>query len=147
MGNALDIMEVASNGAAVLVAEMAKSGWESFRTAVASFFGLGGEETAVDELRLVDAAHTRLAESPEDSRNSMAEALQQELYIQLAAFLQKNSDATAELQALVDSSLSGEEVQEGRASVHHNTNSQVVVSGGSISTGGSIIYRAPGGNT
>ncbi|MDX3486616.1 hypothetical protein [Streptomyces sp. ID05-18] len=146
MGNALDIMQLASDGAAVLVAEMAKSGWESFRTAVANFFGLGGEESAVDELRLVDAAHTRLAESPEDMRDSMAETLQQELYIQLAAFLQKNSDAAAKLQALVDSSPSGEEVRDGGASVHHNTNSQVVVSGGSISTGGSIVYRAPGGN-
>ncbi|WP_436739634.1 hypothetical protein [Streptomyces sp. BBFR102] len=95
--------------------------------------------------RLLDAARTRLVECPEGERDAVAEALQRELFIQLAAFLQKNPDAAAELQALVDGADSAEEARGDRTSVHHNTNSQVVISGGGISTGGSIVYRAPGG--
>ncbi|MFJ4870526.1 hypothetical protein [Streptomyces sp. NPDC088757] len=146
MSNALDIMQVATSGAAVFVAEMAKSGWEAVRSAIASFFrqGQGGEEAAAEELRLLDAARVRLVECPDDEREAVAEALRRELFIQLAAFLQKNPETAVDLQELVDGAEPTEGGAGSRNSVHHNTNSQVVISGGSIRAGGGIVYRAPG---
>ncbi|MFD9485654.1 hypothetical protein ACFWBX_17035 [Streptomyces sp. NPDC059991] len=142
MGNELDIMQVAAGGAAVLVAEMAKSSWTSFRAAVVRFFGLGGQEVAEEDLRLIDAAQARIAECPESEREAVAEALRQQLLIQLAAFLQKRPDAAADLQALVDGAESAEEGHRVQASVQHNTATQVVISGGSVT--GSVTYQAPG---
>ncbi|MFH8350425.1 hypothetical protein [Streptomyces sp. NPDC018045] len=143
MEDALNIMEVATGGAAVLVAEMAKSGWASFRAGVARFFGRGGEERAQQELSLVDAAHARLTESPEGERDAVSEALRQQLFIQLAAFLQHHPEAAADLQALVDGADSAEEGHRVQANVQHNTNSQVVISGGSLSAN-NITYRTTG---
>ncbi|MEV5507894.1 hypothetical protein [Streptomyces orinoci] len=141
MGEALDIMQVATGGAGVLVAEMVKSGWELVRSTMVRFFQRGGDEVAEQELRLLDAAQARLTSTAESERASIVESLQQQLTIQLAAFLQKHPDGAADLQALIDQA---EQSGDGRASInaHHNTNSQVVISGGSIS-GGSFTYQPP----
>ncbi|MEU2363059.1 hypothetical protein ABZ616_20350 [Streptomyces noursei] len=144
MSDALDVMQVATSGATALVAEMAKSGWESFRGAVARFVGFGSEESVEQELRLVDAARVRLLDSPEHERDSVAQTLQQQLLIQLAAFLQKHPGAVAELQALVDRSEESDSGAGARVSVHHNTGSQVLVAGHSVSAG-DFTYRAPEG--
>lgn len=143
MGDALNVMQVATGGAAVLVAEMAKSSWETVRAAMARLFRRGGEETAEQELRLLDAARDRLVGSPDGERAGIAQTLEQELMIQLAAFLQKNPDTASELKSLVDRSGEADEVW-GRVSVHDNTASQVVIAGGSA-TAGDFSYGMPEG--
>ncbi|MGW1712631.1 hypothetical protein [Streptomyces sp. NPDC002156] len=143
MGDALDIMQVAGVGAGALVTEMAKSTWESMRAGVARLFRRGGEESAEQELRLIDAARQRLADSTESDRGSVADRLQSELMIQLAAFLQKHPDAAQELQDLADQVKGADEGDGARTSVHHNTNSQVVISAGDINASGGFHYRAP----
>lgn len=139
MGDALDVMQVAEGGAAVLVAEMAKSGWETVRATMARLFRRGGEETAEQELRLLDAAQARLVGSADGDRASVAKTLEQELLIQLAAFLQKNREAAADLQALLEQSEESGHVR-GRVSVHHNTGSQVLIAGHSVNAG-DFTYR------
>ncbi|MFB7830099.1 hypothetical protein [Streptomyces sp. NPDC056056] len=145
MADAMDIMQVATSGAAAVVAEMAKATWEPCRRAIARLFGRGGQEAAERDLQVVDEARARLTQSAESERESVAEELRQALFIQLAAFLQKYPEAAEELQQLVDGSDSADEAMRSRTSVHHNTNSQVVISGGSLHAGGDIAYRAPGG--
>ncbi|MGW7353628.1 hypothetical protein [Streptomyces sp. NPDC054784] len=142
MGDALDIVQVAGMGAGALVAEMAKSAWESVREGVARLFRMGGDESATQELRLVDAARQRLVESPENERGPMEDRLRNELTIQLAAFLQKNPDAAQDLLDLVDQVKNADDDHGARASVHGNTNSQVVISGGDINASGGFHYRA-----
>ena len=143
MGDAFDVMQVAAGGAAVLVAEMAKGSWDAVRAAMARLFHRGGAETAEQELRLLDAARERLVGSEEGERPSVAQTLEQQLLIQLAAFLQKNPDAAADLQALADRSDETGEVR-ARVSVHHNTGSQVLIAGGSV-TAHDFTYGAPEG--
>ncbi|MFE2102181.1 hypothetical protein [Streptomyces sp. NPDC059468] len=127
----MDFMQVAAGGAAVLVAEMAKSSWEAVRAAMARLFGRGGAETAEQELRLLDAARERLVGTVDGERASVARTLEQQLLIQLAAFLQKNPEAAADLQTLADRSDETGEVR-AQVSVHHNTGSQVLIAGGSV---------------
>jgi hypothetical protein len=138
MSGALNAIQVATGGATVLVAEMAKTSWEAVRAAMARLFRRGGEEAAEQELRLLDAARDRLVGSPDGLRAGVAQTLEQELMIQLAAFLQKNPDAAAELKSLVDRS----DEAWGRVSVHNNTGSQVVIAGGSA-TAGDFSYGMP----
>ncbi|MEL3946535.1 hypothetical protein [Streptomyces sp. LNU-CPARS28] len=142
MGDGLDIMQVAAGAAAVLVADMAKKGWKSVRSAMARFFGRGGEAAAQEELRLLDAAYVRLSESPESERASVAKTLEQELLIQLAAFLQKNPDTAPELQALVEQSEQSGTGAGVRANVHGNTSSQVLIAGRDVSAG-NFTHQAP----
>ncbi|MFI0818236.1 hypothetical protein ACH4TX_16110 [Streptomyces sp. NPDC021098] len=141
----MDIMQVAGMGAAALVTEMVKSTWESARDAVTRFFRRGGEETAGQELRLIDAARLQLIESAESERGPVEERLRGELMIQLAAFLQKHPDAATELQELADRIQQADGGSGARMSAHHNTNSQVVISGGPINAAGGFHYRAPEG--
>lgn len=142
VSDALDVVQVATGGAAVFVAEMAKSGWDAFRRAVVHFFRLGGEENAEEELRLVDAARVRLLESPDGERDTVMQALQQQLLIQLAAFLQKHPDGAVELQALVDRSEESGSKVGAQVNVHHNTGSQVLLAGHDVNAG-DFTYRAP----
>ena len=122
---------------------MAKSSWESVRAAMARLFRRGGEEAAEQELRLLDAARARLVGSADSERAALGKTLEQELLIQLGAFLQKNPDVAPDIQALVDQSEESGEVR-GRVSVHHNTGSQVLIAGRSV-TAGDFTYRAPEG--
>lgn len=144
MGDGLDLMQVAGGTAAVLVADMAKKGWETVRSAMARVFGQGGEAAAEQEMRLLDAAHLRLTESAESERAEVAKKLEQELLIQLAAFLQKKPEAAPELQALVDRSEQSGTGPGLRANVHGNTSSQVLVAGRDVSAG-NYTYRATEG--
>ncbi|MFI9749516.1 hypothetical protein [Streptomyces collinus] len=143
MGDALDIMQVAGVAAAALITEMARSTWESARNAVARLFQRGGEESAEQELRLIDTARQRLVGSAEDERGAVEERLRGELMIQLAAFLQKHPDAAAELQELADRVQQADGGSGARMSAHHNTNSQVVIAGGGINASGGFHYRTP----
>ncbi|GAA1708400.1 hypothetical protein GCM10009680_56590 [Streptomyces yatensis] len=143
MGDALEITQLASVGAAALVTEMAKNTWDSVRDAVAQFFRRGGEGTAEQELRLIDAARQRLVESTESERGPVEERLRNDLMIQLAAFLQKHPDAAAELQELADRVQRADGASDVRMSAHNNTNSQVVIAGGAISASGGFHYRTP----
>lgn len=143
MGDALDIMQVAGVGAGALVAEMAKSTWESMRAGVARLFRRGGEENAAQELQLVDAARQQLVDSSEGERGSVEDRLRTELMMQLAVFLRKHPDAAQELQGLVDQAKGADRGDGALTSVHHNTSSQVVISGGDINASGGFHYRAP----
>ncbi|MEN8655275.1 hypothetical protein ABCR94_33010 [Streptomyces sp. 21So2-11] len=146
MGDGLDLMQVAAGAAAALVAEMAKESWESARTAIERIFKRrGADETSVaQELGLLDAAHRRLNESTESERADVAKRLEQELLIQLGAFLQKNPDAASELQELVDQSEQHDTGTGLRANVHGNTSSQVLIAGRDVSAG-NFSHRAPEG--
>ncbi|WP_139140736.1 hypothetical protein [Streptomyces abyssalis] len=139
----LDVLQVATGASSVLVAEMLMTGWRSVRNTMSGIFGRGGEKSAEEELQLLDAAHRRLNESSDNERDALVGAVQQELTIQLAAFLQKNPDAVTELQALVDNASETPDRSGMQVNAHSNTDSQVIVSGGSVSPGGSIVYRAP----
>lgn len=143
MGDTLDIMQVAGVGAGALVAEMAKSTWESMRAGVARLFQRGGEESAAQELQLVDAARQQLVDSSEGERGSVEDRLRTELMMQLAVFLRKHPDAAQELQGLVDQVKKADRGDGALTSVHHNTSSQVVISGGDINASGGFHYRAP----
>lgn len=147
MGDGLDPMQVAAGAAAILVADMAKKSWESMRTAMKRVFKRGSEvdETSVEqELRLLETAHRRLNESTDAEREGVAKRLEQELLIQLGAFLQKNPEATPDLQALVEQSEQSNTTEGVRASVHGNTGSQVLIAGRDASAG-NFTYRAPEG--
>ncbi|WP_345962188.1 hypothetical protein ABDE16_09040 [Streptomyces sp. BRB040] len=139
----MDIMQVAGVGAAALVTEMAKSTWESVRAGVRRLLRRDGEQGSEQVLQLVDAARQQLIASPASEREAVEERLRGELMIQLAAFLQRHPDAASELQELAEQSQGADDSAGARTHVHHNSNSQVVISGGAISASGGFHYRAP----
>ncbi|MGX1760385.1 hypothetical protein ACWIG5_26300 [Streptomyces lydicus] len=139
----LDIMQVAGVGAAALVTEMAKSTWDSVRAGVRRVLRRDGERGSAQVLQLVDAARQQLIDSPEYEREAVEERLRGELMIQLAAFLQRHPDAAAELQTLAEQTQGADNSAAARTNVHHNSNSQVVISGGSINASGGFHYRTP----
>lgn len=141
MTDAFNVMEVATSGAGVLVAEMAKSSWQSVRDAMVGLFRQGNEEAANEELRVLDLRHTQLVGATETEQEAVAEEVRGMLAIQLAAFLQRCPDAATGLMALVRE----RENEAGTApaanmTARGNTNSQVIMSGNSI-TGGNFTYR------
>lgn len=136
-------MQVAGVGAAALVAEMAKSTWETVRAVVARMLRRDGERGAEQVLMLVDGARQQLIDSPESERGPVEERLRGELLIQLAAFLQRHPDAASELQRLTEQVEGDSAVAGARTNVHHNTNSQVVISGGAINASGGFHYGRP----
>ncbi|MFG2961033.1 hypothetical protein ACGF5O_45845 [Streptomyces sp. NPDC048291] len=139
----MDIMQVAGVGAGALVTEMAKSTWDSMRAAVARLFRRGGEGSAEQDLRLIDTARQRLVAGSEGERGSVEDRLRTELMIQLAAFLQKHPDAAQELQDLAAQAKGTRDGDGARTSVHHDTQSMVVVSGGDINASAGFHYRTP----
>ncbi|MFH9075649.1 hypothetical protein [Streptomyces alboflavus] len=139
----MDMLQLAGAGATALVAEMVRSGWESVREAVLRFFRKGGEAAAEEEVRLVDAGRQRLADSAESDRDAVAEQLQRDLTIQLAAFLQKHPQAADELQALVDGAQQDGDGAQPHLAANNNSNSQVIITGGSLSAGGGFHYHPP----
>ncbi|MFF7166943.1 hypothetical protein ACFZBP_37120 [Streptomyces sp. NPDC008086] len=143
MGDALDIMQVAGVGAAALVTEMVRNTWDSVRGAVARILRRDGEQGAGQVLQLIDTARQQLVDSPESERGTVEEQLRRDLLIQLAAFLQRHPDAAQELQELADKVQGDDEDSGARTSVHHNTNSQVVIAGGAINASGGFHYRTP----
>lgn len=145
MGDALDIMQVAGVGAAALVTEMVRSTWDSVRGAMARILRRDGEQGAGQVLDLIDAARQQLVDIPDSERGTVEERLHRDLSIQLAAFLQRHPDAAQELQELADTVQGADEGADTRTSVHHNTNSQVVIAGGAINASGGFHYRAPEG--
>lgn len=139
----MDIMQVAGAGAAALVAEMIKSSWGSMRTAVSRLLRRDGDQGAEQVLQVVDIARQQLIDSPEDERPAVEGRLRDELMIQLAAFLQRHPDAATELEELAEEAHGAGEGAGAQTSVHHNTNSQVVISSGSINASGGFHYRSP----
>ncbi|MFD9292790.1 hypothetical protein ACFWBV_31915 [Streptomyces sp. NPDC060030] len=143
MTEAFNVIEVATSGAGVLAAEMARSSWQGVRDALVSFFRGGNEGTAADELRVLDLHQTRLLETPEADREQVREEICQELFIQLKGFLAKYPDAAVDLVALVRERqrANGEASSAPRMVAENNSNSQVIMTGNSI-FGGSFNYRA-----
>ncbi|MFJ6012423.1 hypothetical protein [Streptomyces sp. NPDC092952] len=143
MAEAFDVLEVATSGAGVLAAEMARSGWQGVRDALVAFFRGGNEGTAPDELRVVDLHHARLLETPEAERERVREEICQELVMQLRSFLAKYPGTAVDLMALVRERqrANGEGSSGPRMTAENNKNSQVIMTGQSI-FGGSFTYRA-----
>ncbi|GHI86560.1 hypothetical protein [Streptomyces xanthophaeus] len=143
MTEAFNVLEVATSGAGVLAAEMARSGWQGVRDALVAFFRGGNEGTAADELRVLDLHQVRLVETPEAERERVREEICGELFIQLKGFLAKYPDTAVDLMALVRERqrANGEGNSGPRMVAENNTNSQVVMTGNSI-FGGSFTYRA-----
>ncbi|MFF2624470.1 hypothetical protein ACFVUN_01705 [Kitasatospora griseola] len=139
----MEIVQLADLGAAALVAEMTTTAWESVRELAVRLFRRGGEIGVEQEIHLIDEARRRLTEAAESDLGAVTERLRQELMIQLAAFLQKNPDAAGELQQIVNGAAKYGPNVVGRVSAHHNTHSQIVISGGAISAGGGIHFRVP----
>ncbi|MFF7888531.1 MULTISPECIES: hypothetical protein [unclassified Streptomyces] len=122
---------------------MAKSTWDSVRAAVARLFRRGGEESAEQELQLVDSSRQQLLDSAASERGSVEQQLRSELEMQLAVFLRKHPDAVQELQDLIDQVKGADNGDGARTSVHHNTESMVVISNGDINASGGFHYRSP----
>lgn len=101
MTEAFNVLEVATSGAGVLAAEMARSSWQGVRDALVAFFRGGNEGAATDELRVLDLHQTRLLETPEAERERVREEICQELFIQLKGFLTKYPETAVDLMALV----------------------------------------------
>ncbi|MFF9503004.1 hypothetical protein [Streptomyces sp. NPDC014656] len=143
MTEAFNILEVATSGAGVLAAEMARSSWQGVRDALVAFFRRGNEGTAADELRVLDLHQVRLLETPEAERERVREEVCRELFIQLKGFLQKYPETAVDLMALVRERQrdNGEGSSGPRMVAENNTNSQVIMTGQSI-FGGSFTYRA-----
>lgn len=142
----MDYMQVADAGAVALVTEMAKSTWDSLRGSVSRLLRRDGEQSADQTLRLIDTARQELVDSAGDERGAVEQRVRRDLTIQLAAFLMRYPDAAAQLRELVDSVRGIASGAGPQTSVHHNTGSQVVISGGDINASGGIHYRAPEGN-
>ncbi|MGW1464554.1 hypothetical protein ACWCPT_09435 [Streptomyces sp. NPDC002308] len=143
MTEAFNVIEVATSGAGVLAAEMARSSWQGVRGALVSFFRGGNEATAADELRVLDLHQGRLLETSEADRERVREEICRELFIQLKGFLVKYPEMAVDLMALVHERerASGEASSGPRMVAENNTNSQVIMTGSSI-FGGSFTYRA-----
>jgi hypothetical protein len=144
MSDAVDVMALASSGANVLVAEMAKAGWEAVRSAMARLFRRGGDDAASRQLELLDVARQELMRAAGSDRAAVAERLRQQWLIQLAAVLQVFPEAVEDLRSLIAQAPPEAEGDSGaRLTAQGNTNSQVIMSGGSINAG-DIHYGVPG---
>ncbi|WP_407838746.1 hypothetical protein ACE1OC_23990 [Streptomyces sp. DSM 116496] len=141
MSELMSAGDLAAMGAAALVAEMARSTWQGVRDAVARFFGSRDEEGAAGQVLQLDAGYELLSRTDDAHQPAAENALRTTLGIQLEAFLRSQPEAAAEFQALIEKTtgVSGP-VEGSRLSVRGNTNSQIVVSGGSI-TGNTLHYR------
>jgi hypothetical protein len=141
MTEAFNVLEVATSGAGVLAAEMARSSWQGVRDALVAFFRGGNEATAADELRVVDLQQARLLEAPEAERERVRELVCKELFDQLKGFLQKYPHAAVDLMALVRERerANGEGAAGPRMVAQNNTHSQVIMSNSIL--GGTFNYR------
>ncbi|MEV7213419.1 hypothetical protein AB0O31_10065 [Kitasatospora cineracea] len=145
MTDGIDLFQIATSGAAAVAAEMATTGWEAFRSAIVRFLHRGGPEAAERELRVIDEARSRLMAYPEGERAAGGEELRRALFIQFAAFLQKYPEAASELQEIAAGVGEAQAGRQSRTSVHHNTNSQVVIAAGPVHLSGGMGNRRPGG--
>ncbi|MET7505771.1 hypothetical protein ACPCDX_23820 [Streptomyces koyangensis] len=141
--------ELAAGGAMVLVTEMARSTWESFRAAVASFFRSGppeqvDEQRADDEMRTIEAARTRLLQAPQTQREAVTQQVQQQLMFQLGMFLREHPESQAALRSLIASVTDSSPGTVQHNNVVNNTDSQVIISGGSLNAP-SITFHPQGG--
>ncbi|WP_328299192.1 hypothetical protein OG389_16190 [Streptomyces sp. NBC_00435] len=143
MSEVLNVAELAATGAAALVAEMARTTWQSVRDAMARVFGWGNEEpeAVARQLLQLDAGYELLNGTEQADQEAVANALRTTLGIQLQTFLRQHPEAAGELRALVQRSEASEPGGDGgRVIARNNTNSQVVISGGSI-IGNTLHYR------
>lgn len=142
MTEAFNALEVATSGAGVLAAEMARTSWETARDAMARFFRRGNEATADDEIRVLDLRQARLVGSSEAEREQVREEVVGDLFVQLKSFLDRYPEAAPALIDLVrERERSGDGGDAGpRMTARGNTNSQVIMTGNSI-MGGSFTYR------
>ncbi|MFB6517581.1 hypothetical protein [Streptomyces sp. NPDC056401] len=143
MSEVLNVAELAATGAAALVAEMARTTWQSARDAMARFFGWGDQEpeAVAGQLLQLDAGYELLNRTEEADQEAVANALRTTLGIQLQTFLRQHPEAAGELRALIHQSDQASEPGDGgRLIARNNTHSQVVISGGSI-IGNTLHYR------
>jgi hypothetical protein len=139
----IDLMQLASQGAQVLVAEMVKSGWAGLRDRLVRIFRRAGGMPR--HLEMLDADQQELAQAPEEERDAVEARLLGRWKLQLAALLDQYPETGGELLALIESSASS---AGGRSGGHvivasGNTASQVVQAAGDVRTGGGDISFTP----
>ena len=143
MNSGIDPIQLASQGAQVLVAEMVKTGWAALRGRLASIFRRTG--SAPRQLEMLDADQQELSQAPEGGREAVRARLLARWNLQLAALLDLYPDAGEDLLALIEE-LAG---SEGEGSGGHtvsafgNVASRVVQAGGDVHTGGGDISFTP----
>ncbi|MFJ1754978.1 hypothetical protein [Kitasatospora sp. NPDC088134] len=145
MADVIDLGQVATSGAAALVAGMATTGWDSCRAAIARLLGRGGREPVERELRIIDDTRTRFLGCAEEEREVGRSQAQQTLFVQLMAFLQKYPEAAAELGEFADGRAGGAAAPS--IGVQYNRDSQIVIAAGPVRVDGGMGNRIPGGTS
>jgi hypothetical protein len=135
-------MQLASQGAQVLVAEMVKSGWANLRDKLSAIFRRAG--SASRHLEMIDADRQQLIQVTEAEQETVRARLVSRWQLQLGAFLEQYPEAGEDLVVLIESSSGGS----GNQDVHSlaafgNTSSQIVQAAGDIRTGGGDISLTP----
>jgi hypothetical protein len=143
MGSGFDPMQLASQGAQVLVAEMVKSGWSSLRERLAKIFRWSGDATR--QLDMIDADRRELIQASEAEKEAVRGRLLGRWMVQLGALLDQYPEAGKELLALIDASASSASEGATRHSLtaFGNTSSQIVQAGENIQTGGGDFTFTP----
>lgn len=136
VSDALNVMQLATEAATVVVAEMAKSGWQAVREAMIQIFRRGGEETARTELQVLDDLRERLMAADDHAGQTL-----QHVSLQLAMFLRRNPSAVPQLRSMIDQFAGTTQTME-RVSLSGVSDSQVVIAGGTASAG-DFRYGAP----
>jgi hypothetical protein len=136
-------MQLASQGAQVLVAEMVKSSWAGLREKLSAIFRRA--DSTSRHLEMIDADQRQLIQVPEADQEVVRARLLSRWQLQLAAFLDQYPEAEEDLIALIESSAIGTADQSGGHSLvaFGNTASQVVQAAGDVSTGGGDISFTP----
>ncbi|MEU3905568.1 hypothetical protein AB0F20_17255 [Streptomyces goshikiensis] len=140
MSELMSAGDLAAMGAAALVAEMTRSTWQGVRDVLAGFFGSRDEEGAAGQVLQLDAGYELLSRTDDANQPAVENALRTTLGIQLESFLRSHPDAAAEFQALIEKTAGASGPADGSLTVRGNTNSQIVVSRGSI-IGNTLHYR------
>lgn len=143
MTSGIDPMQLASQGAQVLVAEMVKSGWAGLQDRLASIFRRAGSTPR--QMEMLNADQQELAQAPEGEMEAVKARLLGRWKLQLAALLDQYPEAEEGLLALIES-LAGKPAEGSSGHVvigSGNIASQVVQSAGDVHTGGGNISFTP----
>jgi hypothetical protein len=139
----IDPMQLASQGAQVLVAEMVKSSWAGLREKLPAIFRRGGGTSR--HLEMIDADQQQLIQVPEADQEAVRARLLSRWQLQLAAFLDQYPETAEDLIALIEYSAGGAGDRSGGHSLaaFGNTASQIVQAAGDVRTGGGDISFIP----
>lgn len=144
MNSGIDPLQLAAQGAQVLVAEMVKSGWMSLREALKGIFHKSGNGTR--QLEMLDADQQDLSQASAAERDALRTRILNRWQIQLSAILEQYPEIQEDLLELIEYSRSGPTAgNSGNVIIAaRNKDSQIVQSAGDIQTGnGNISFKPP----